>query len=293
MATFGRFAPAIIRRAFFILGTLAAPLFGANPVSAPPELAQVDLPDAAEIAKILMHFRETGIAGDYYLEFELRTLPRRGEEKTFQGRMWGSRNADGTITRVILADAARKEQRLLVQNGPQPAVWRVTEGRVTQLEPAALFDPVIPGVNLTTFDLQMPFLYWPSVTLEKITRSFRGRPAHVFLFKPPATFAAANPRLGAVRAYLDTQYNAPTQIETIDRDARVTKTLTLLDLKKLNEQWIPKSFEVRDETSRDKTRLTISAAALGLSLPSAVFAPAGLIEDVKSPPPERIQKVLP
>ena len=97
----------------------------------------------------------------------------------------------------------------------------------------------------------------------------RGRPAHVFVFRPPAAFAAQYPELGAVRVFLDTQYNAPTQIESLNRDARVVKTLSLLDLKKVGEQWIPKSFEVRDEMTRDKTRLSVNAAALGLALPSA------------------------
>ncbi len=291
MAKHDRFSPAI-RRAFFILGSLTASVFAAGPINAPPELAQVALPDAAEIARILVQFRQTGIAGDYFLDFELKSLPRRGEEKSFTGRMWGSRNQDGSITRVALTGSDGREHRLLVQNGGAAAVWHLVDQRVTELDVARLFEPVVPGVNLTAFDLQMPFLYWPGVTLEKIAR-MRGRPAHVFIFRPPATFAAKNPAVGAVRAYLDTQYNAPTQIETIGKDGRVTKTLSLLDLKKIGEQWIPKSFEVRDEITRDKTRLVVSAAALGLALPSATFAPASLTDDVGRPAAERIQKISP
>lgn len=293
MAEFGKSTPAIIRRAFFIFGVSTGSAFAAVPVSTPPELAQVALPDATEIARILMQFRQTGITGDYYLDFELRTLPRRGDEKSFQGRMWGSRNVEGSITRVSLKDGVGQEQRLLVQKGGQAAVWRFKEQRALQLDDAAVFEPLIPGVNLTAFDLQMPFLYWPGVTLERIARSVRGRPAHVFLFRPPVEFAAKNPQLGAVRAYLDTQYNAPTQIETIDRNGHVTKTLSLLDLKKVGEQWIPKSFEVRDEATRDKTRLNVTAAALGLALPSAIFAPASLAEAVRPPAAERILKLSP
>ena len=292
MASWDKFAPAITRRAFFMVGSLTLPASAAVPLSAPPELAQVGLPDAAEIARILVQFRQTGIAGDYFLEFELRTLPRRGEEKTFPGKMWGSRNVEGTITRVVLAEGTDREQRLLVQNGGAAAVWRLEGEQPVSLDAAALFQPVVPGVNLTAFDLQMPFLYWPGVTLEKITR-MRGRPAHVFVFRPPAAFAAKNPRVGAVRAYLDTQYNAPTQIETIDPDGRVAKTLSLLDLKKVGEQWIPKSFEVRDEVTRDKTRLTVSAAALNLALPSGLFTPAGLMDEVRPPAAERIVTLAP
>lgn len=291
MARLGRYAPAIIRRAFFILGTLALPAFGAAPIAA-PDLAQVGLPDEKEVAQILQQFRQTGIAGDYYVEFELRTLPRRGEEKLFQGKMWGSRTTEGAITRVILSDATGREQRVLLQNGPQPAVWRVADQKVAQVDATAAFEPVVPGVNLTTFDLQMPYLYWPGAILERVTR-MRGRPAHVFLFRPPATFATANPKLGSVRAYLDTVYNAPSQTETLDREGHVIKTFTLLNLKHIGEQWIPQSFEVRDDVARDKTRLTVTGAALNLSLPASVFAPAGLTEDVKPPGPDRLQKISP
>jgi len=237
-----------------------------------------------------MQFRQTGISGDYYLEFDLRALPRRGEERVYGGKMWGSRNVEGAITRVVLSASSGADHRLLVQNGGQARVWRVTDQRVVALDAAELVAAIIPGTNLTAFDLQMPFLFWPSVSLEKLTR-LRGRPAHVFVFRPPAAFVLKNPGVGAVRAYLDTQYNAATQIETIDPNGRITKTLSLLDLKKVGEQWIPKSFEVRDETTRDKTRLVVTAAALGLALPAGVFAPAGLTDPVGAPPTERIVKI--
>lgn len=109
MARWDKFAPALTRRAFFIVGALTLPASAAVPLSAPPELAQVGLPDAAEIARILVQFRQTGIAGDYFLEFDLRTLPRRGDEQSFQGKMWGSRNVEGAITRVVLAEGADRE----------------------------------------------------------------------------------------------------------------------------------------------------------------------------------------
>ncbi len=292
MAGLGQFTPALIGRAFFFLAVLAGNVFAANPVITPPELAQVGTPDAAEAERILNQFRQVDIVGDYYLDFELRTLPRRGEEKTYQGKMWGSRNSEGAITRIVLTDGAGREPRLLVQNGVHAAVWRVADkGQgVVQLDPAALFDPVIPGVNLTTFDLQRPFIYWPGATFERLTRK-RGRPSHVFLFRPPAAFSLANTSLGAVRAYIDAEYNVPMEIENIDRNGRVTKTLGLVDIKRFSDQWIPVSFEARDEVSRDKTRLVITAAALNLSLPASVFAPASLTEEIKAP--DRVRPISP
>jgi hypothetical protein len=56
---------------------------------------------------------------------------------------------------------------------------------------------------------------------------------------------------------------------------------------------MPKSFEVRDEVTRDKTRLTVSAAALNLALPSGLFTPAGLMDEVRPPAAERIVTLSP
>src|SRR5215213_7405623 len=123
MVDFGRFTPALIWRAFFILGVLTLSTFAAVPaVPVLPDLAPVAPPSPARAKEIIDDFQRAGIAGDYYLEFELRARPRRGDEKTLNGKMWGSRNEQGAITRVTIAEAGR-ESRFLLQNGPRPAVW--------------------------------------------------------------------------------------------------------------------------------------------------------------------------
>jgi hypothetical protein len=287
MAKSDRDAPAIFRRAFFILTTMAVGVSAATPPVQPPELAQIGKPDAAEAQRLLTQFRESGIAGEYYLEFDLIELPRRGDEKHFQGRLWGGRNEQGAIERISLRDAGGNEHRLLVQNGPNATGWRLVSGQVQPLGVTAILDPVIPGVELSAFDLQMPFLYWPGATVESIRRTYN-RPSYQFVFPPPATFATAHPELSAVRSYFDTQFNAPMQTELLGRDGRATKTLTLLDLKKVNGQYIPKSFEVRDEVSRNKTRLVVTGAALDVRLPASVFAPAELAGEAASLPVEAI-----
>ena len=292
MAISAKFTPASFWRAFFILPLLAAGGFGATPAVQPPELAQIGKPDAAGARRILDQFRRSGIAGEYYFEFDLHELPRRGDATVVHGRLWGGRNEQGAVMRIVMADAAGGEHRLLVQNGERPAVWRTTAGRATELEGAAVFAPVVPGVELSAFDLQMPFLYWPDASVESIKR-VRGRPAHEFRFRPPAAFAAQHPELAAVRSYFDTQFNAPMQTELLGRDGRATKTLSLLELKTVDGQTIPKSFEVRNETTRDKTRLVVTRVALNLQLPASLFAPAALSDDVPPPPVGQTTEIAP
>lgn len=274
MARFVVIPPAFIWRAFFFLASVGASLIAATTPSA--EISP------AEASRILAEFRQSGIPGNYYLEFELHALPRRGEERVFRGRLWGGRNPQGPLTRVELTDAAGGKHRLLVQNGEGASVWRWAGGRAAALGVAELFAPLIPGVELTAFDLQMPFLYWPDAKLQGVDR-VRGRPAHTFLFRAPASFTAEHAQVAAARASLDTQLNALVQTELLDAKGRVIKRFTPLSLKTVDKQVLPKVVDFRNEATGDKTRMQLTAVALGLELNAAIFAPASLGQDV--PPP--------
>jgi hypothetical protein len=288
MSGAGRFLPATARRAFFILATIATPAFAGPPPSAtPPPLAQVGKPNPAESAKILDQFRHSGWLG--YVEFDLRALPRRGEEKVYHGRLWGGRNEQGAVTRIEITDAQGAVRRLLLQNGEHAGVWRLMDGKVARVDGSVLLEPLIPGVEVTAFDLQMPYLYWPDAKVENVAR-VRGRPAYEFVFHPPIAENVRYAAIGFVRAYFDAQFNAPVQTEIGDTRG-VAKTMSLVDLKKVGEQWVPKSFDVRNEVSRDKTRFEVTAVALNLQFPPGAFAPAALAESVNPPPADKIVRI--
>jgi hypothetical protein len=274
--------------ALLALCILAPPARAQKGPRPPPSYLQLSPPDQAEGREIVEGFRRQGIAGEYFLEFELRVLPRHGAEQVRLGRLWGGRNAAGPISRVSVrtpsAGLVSDEVRLLVQNGPDPKIWRWAEKSGAPAAPLgieALFDPVA-GTDLTAFELQMPFLYWTEFVYEGLAR-MHGRPAHQFLFYPPAGVAQRNPALRGVRAYLDTQYGALVQAELIGDNGRALKTLAILDLKKIGDQWIVKSIDLRDETTRNKTRFVVTAAALGQHFPPTVLDPANLSEPAAIP----------
>lgn len=292
MPKLGQLAPATLRRAFFVFLLAAGRLLAAPPAGPAPGLAQIGKPDAAEVRRILEQFRQSGIPGEYFLEFELHQLPRAGEERVFPGKLWGGRNARGTIVRITLTDGAGKQRRLLVQNGAAPAVWSYADGKVTQPGMTALLEPLVPGVELTAFDLEMPFTAWTDVECNAIVRVL-GRPAYAFFCRPPAEFAAQHPEPAAVRAYFDAQFGAPTQTELLDAAGRVTKTLSLIELKRVDKQPLVKVLEVRNETTRDKTRLVFTAAALQLDLAATVFEPAALASDIRPPASDRLVRLTP
>lgn len=253
-------------------------------------------PDQAEGRKILESFRRQGLDGDYYLEFDLRVLPRRGETRVVSGgRLWGSRNERGPVSRVELpATADTPVQRLLVQNGPAGAVWVATpsaEGAATpgRLDPTALFAP-LAGTDLTAFDLQMPFLFWEDFIFEGLA-PVRGRPAHVFLLYPPDDIAARRPDLAGVRVFLDTQFGALVQAQQIGAEEHVLKSITVLDLKKIDDQWMVKVIDVRDEATRNKTQFAVTGAAMGLDFSGMLFEPASLAEAITPPPAGRVRRL--
>ncbi|MFH1498951.1 MAG: outer membrane lipoprotein-sorting protein [Verrucomicrobiota bacterium] len=257
-----------------------------------PRYLQIGEPDQTEGAKILDEFRQRQVDGDYYLEFILRVMPRRGDERRVPGRLWGGLNAGAPITRVEMAAATPEGvERILVQGGPAPRAWRAVGGAATAIDPGALFEP-LAGTDLTMFEVQLPFLYWPEFVFEGVAR-LRGRPAHVFLLYPPENIASQRPDLHGVRVYLDTQFGVLVQAEQIGQEDRVLKTLSILELKKIGERWMVKTIDLRDERTRDKTRFAVTAAALGLKLPEGVFAPATLTGPAVTPSSDLLTRLDP
>ncbi|MBL9199189.1 MAG: hypothetical protein JNL39_01730 [Opitutaceae bacterium] len=259
----------------------------------PPELAQIGKPGPEEAARLITQFRTSGIAGDYYLEFELRDLPRRrAETPVLRGRWWGSRNDRGALGRIEITDASGAVHRLVLQNGDGAAAWRAAGAGPARLDAGALLAPLVPGAEVTTFDVLMPFLFWPAPRIDRIVRKL-GRPTYEFVFAPPPGYVAAGVDLGAVRAYFDTKFNAPLEIETLGAAGRVVRTFAVLSLQAVGRQTLPKAIDYRNEVTRDKTRLQLTAAALDLALPTAIFDPATLMQPAGAPEAGRLVRIEP
>jgi Outer membrane lipoprotein-sorting protein len=249
----------------------------------PPNYVSTGKPDQAEGARILGEFHEAGIAGTYWLGFELRVLPRQGAERAIKGEMWGTRGENGPLTRLSIAG-----QSWLIKGGPQAAAWTAAQsGPSVELPAGKTLDP-LAGTDLTLFDLQMPFFYWTDFVYEGLTR-VRGRPSHSFVLYPPPEFVSARPGLTGVRVLLDTQFEALVQAEVLGPAGATEKTISILDLKKIGNQWVPKSIDIRNNLTRDKTRLDFQSAALNLTLPPEVFNAAALAAQPPAIPADKIQ----
>jgi hypothetical protein len=212
----------------------------------------------------------------------------------FHGRFWGSRTERGPATRFELdVGHGGFTHRILVQGGADGAIWTSDGpgGGVSNV--GAILAPLVTGVEMTPFDvLPMPYLYWLDFDLVAVER-IRGRTAYAYVFTPPGDFAARFPTVMSVRAYLDTQYDALVQSEIAGPPGHISKTLSLLELRKVGDRWIPKDIDVRNEATRDKTRLTLTAVSVGVALDPAAFDPGHLGSDVARPPAARVIRVGP
>jgi hypothetical protein len=255
---------------------LGAGVCDAQPRRRPPSTsyAPIGLPDQAEGRRILDESRRIGFGDSFYLEFELRLLPRTGPDVRLPGRWFGANNVSGPITRIEILAKGVAPEIWLVQGGEQPQVWhRGPDGRAAEVtEPGA----AIAGSQVSAIDLQTPFMRWTEFTYEGMLR-FRGRPTHVFLLYPPDSQLACYPGVGGVRAFVDTEFNALSQVQWVDEDGKALRTITAGSVRKVpgTDRWIVTTLDVRDEKTRDKTRLIIGAAALDLPLSGEVFIPAG------------------
>ncbi len=255
-----------------------------------PRYLSNEAPDQERGREIISHFQKLGLAGDYFFGFDLEVLPRRGKRTVVPGNMWGTRLDLGPTFRAEIASPSGDSvERFLAVNGPEPLTWRkiAAEQGVTEVDQNQLLDS-IAGTGISLFELQMPFIYWPEFVYEGTTE-IRGRAVHAFLMHPPDDFAAAHPQIAGVRLHLDAKFHALMQAVFLDENEEPERKMTVLDLKKLGDQWIVKSIEVRDEKTRDKVRFEVTRAALDLNFSAALFTPEFLTQEIS--PPESVQRL--
>ena len=238
-------------------------------------------PDIDERAKghaALESFRSFRWSGDFSFLIELKHMPRRGRSSLFKGQLWGTWVNSGPLNRVRLTAVGTEDKdtrNLIVKNGNEPYVISQidddNEVKFRKLSDKELFYPLFAGLVYTPFDLQMPFIYWDNYIYEGYDRT-KGRSVYTYVFYPPDSLKKENPDFGIVRLSLDVKFKVPVKIEIMDSDGIPAKTFKIISFKKVENEWIPKSIDLFDERSRDKTRFTVVAAAFNLNLPGKYFA---------------------
>ena len=273
--------------AFTLLGLLAGSTLLAQPRTPIPTGKSVPLTQE-EAAARLQQYRHQRLTGDFTFQFELEHMPRRGESRLYTGLLWGTWNQAGPLMRARFSATegvqTGKSIEMILQNGIQPRIWKRNLDPAiptpshqpppfAPLPPQSWFKEILPGVGYVPFDLLMPFSYWPD-TRYLGTDKVKGRPAHIFLALPPQGFAGFGRQFKSVRYALDDSYNALLRVEILGPLDKPLRTFKILSFKKLeDEQWIIKTIDLVNETSRDKARFQVTAAAVGEKIPGIVFDP--------------------
>ena len=249
--------------------------------------------DTIEGAKRLAAFRRQRLEGDCF-EFELAHKPRQDRTIPYAGIMWAhGMNRTNHALRVYPVRLKENESvnssqevELIIQNGVTPQAWiRRNDGCDFELiEGEALFEPIMPSLLYSPFDLQMPFVYWKEFTYEGPTLVGASRIAQQFLMQPPALSASAQRGIGGVRVSLDDTYNALWRIEVMNAESEVSSRFAVESFKKIQDQYIVKRITLTDYSSRDRTTFEVKAAAVGISLNQKLFCPVSVLSVEMSVP---------
>ena len=218
--------------------------------------------DHEEGVQMLSTFRQMWVVGDFSLKYSIQFIPRRGKRQEVLGTLWGSSSQEGPISLIHL-HTELEERQFFLKNGPYASVMKrqTQSGEWTKIQALDWFQPIDETVTINPFDLMMPFVFWPDWEYIGVTKK-GSRVAHAFLMKAPSQLTGNPLGLFGVIVYLDENFNALLRADYVNAEEDVIRSLRLLDLKKLDGVWLPKTVDVLDEITRNKTRLVIKEAAV-------------------------------
>jgi len=208
--------------------------------------------------------------------------------------MYGDRSSQGPISRIDIVERPADVDvggnqvqgstlRLLLQSGANAyAMQKLSgdSGPPNVVVADAMLDR-IAGSEFSLFDLMAPYVYWPKFEYEG-RKTFRGGPTHLFWMYPPEEDDLLSNRIGGVRLYISDQFNVLTQTEIFGAQGEKLKTIYISGVKKVDGQAIFSGMDVRNELTRDKARLRILDADMGLNLPQSLFEAQSLMDDLQN-----------
>jgi hypothetical protein len=221
----------------------------------------------------------------YSLQFQLRHMPRRGNETVKTGILYGPFLGCGVSRLSVVRDSQKNNfSNFLLKNGEDPKFWNVTSNELQPIliSPEESLAPLVQGMNQTAFDLLMPFVFWDGEY--KNSGKVAGRPAHIFSFTCPPWITKVKPHWQNITLALDDAYDAPLRVEILGKSQIAERTLILRKFKKVGNRWIVKEIDCHDRKSRSVTRMTVTSAALGLDLDQALFLPENLVQPIRINP---------
>lgn len=242
------------------------------PRSKPSDRIQADELETNEATEFLENFRSLRFASDFIWVAELEYMPKRGKTKRFDCLYYGTWHNNAHKVRLIFLPNEENPVRVeyLLISGKEPQAWKLIEGEVSKLSKEEWFIPFTQNSIYRPFDILMPFLHWEDANYVGPDKE-KSRPVQVFDISPPSEQIVKN-MPESVKISIDDDYNAMVACRYFI-NGEIEKEFKIISYKKVQDQWIIKSTDLRDNTTKDKTRLRIFEAAMNLKLDSLLFHP--------------------
>ena len=186
------------------------------------------------------------------MKFSLRHMPRRGDEITTNGIMYGPFLGSGLLRLHIDSETQKNDSEdFLFENGKTPKFWIKDQenSKVQRMNLAEFFRASHSGMNQTAFDLLMPFIFWEEYDSSESRRASGSS----FSFACPNWVTEIKPEWFRVTLALDDAYDAPLRVEVLGKSQIPERTLILRSFKKLGDRWIVKEIDCRDRKTRSVT----------------------------------------
>lgn len=243
-------------------------------------LPEADRLDEEEAAEVLARFRSYTYDSDHLLRFRLKHLPFRARGNTYHGFLMGSFDpvTFTHLQRIIIEkprsafreDPATPIKEILIIRGFNYAVYTKVGEEVTLLEESEYITPILEDLEITYFDLLIPFLYWnyeysgPS--------QLKARPIQTFTMMPPEG-AYPDTGLDKLVISLDDQASGLLRYQAYDIEETLIRTMELLSIQQSDGLAIPKRIDYKNQLTRDKTRIEIIAASMNEDFEAETFLP--------------------
>ena len=126
--------------------------------------------------------------------------------------------------------------------------------------------PICGGLIYSPIEIMMPYKFW-NAQYEGPGRI--GQAVHFFILTPPKGERVDG--ISKVRLALTREFNSPAQMEFFDENGKLSKTMALGSVRKIDGLWIMLEASVRQESTRDKDKLRFDAAKMRADLDKKIF----------------------
>lgn len=212
---------------------------------------------------------------DYCMDFTIEHAPRKGKSVFYSGTIFSSNKGAASYTRIRAAKKSSTDTvDFLLVNSPQSQeVWKFEDGKAVQVPKEKWQTPLMEGLVYSPFDLLMPYRNWKA----RYAGAGRiGQAVHYYDLEVPQDFKITenfkDTKIGKIRIALSRDFNAPAAAEVYSTKGELLKTLSLGSVKKIDDLWIMKTAQLRDDLSREKDILRFTYAKMRPIFSKSIFS---------------------